>query len=361
MTTISLLQRSTNFLLEVPNISKLNSMFSPIFTIRNMQWRVFITKNVSDSTEYLAVHLFCHELFSWNCSRAASATFKLLTFNGDGNAFEKVLDPCIYDNTKRSYGIVQFIRWCDLFDADKNYVLDDKITFDINITVAPNQKNNSAILLNSVDKCCKNGGLATFRIVVCNMMNLMAVRSPAFRLRGLTWRLIVCKNHLGRLCINLSDRKKPKRFHCEMAMSIKLIPWKDDVKPIEHLMVASMNNDNHNAFSYAIPLPWNELINPDSGYIKYNSIRFEIEFLASTPNSERMACMASNPSKKNEHTKLACVICLQTIIDQEVSITLCGHLFCTSCITNSVRDFGRCPSCNKNITEAQVHRAYLPL
>jgi SNF2 family DNA or RNA helicase len=57
----------------------------------------------------------------------------------------------------------------------------------------------------------------------------------------------------------------------------------------------------------------------------------------------------------NNVVKQDCPICLDTIKEFDLGITICGHLFCYSCISTIIKESktsgiaSKCPNCNKNI------------
>ncbi|XP_031490202.1 uncharacterized protein LOC116257511 [Nymphaea colorata] len=55
---------------------------------------------------------------------------------------------------------------------------------------------------------------------------------------------------------------------------------------------------------------------------------------------------------------LTCAICMDTM--KEETSTLCGHIFCHSCITRAINLQKRCPTCRRKLSTSNVHRIYLP-
>jgi len=57
----------------------------------------------------------------------------------------------------------------------------------------------------------------------------------------------------------------------------------------------------------------------------------------------------------NKVTQENCAICLDTIKEHDLGITICGHLYCYSCISTIIKESkssstpGKCPNCNKSI------------
>lgn len=54
--------------------------------------------------------------------------------------------------------------------------------------------------------------------------------------------------------------------------------------------------------------------------------------------------------------KESCIICLGKVKGACLGVTICGHIFCHSCITNYVATSGKCPSCNKHIQGKDIFK-----
>ncbi|XP_055544653.1 E3 ubiquitin-protein ligase RNF4-like [Wyeomyia smithii] len=53
-----------------------------------------------------------------------------------------------------------------------------------------------------------------------------------------------------------------------------------------------------------------------------------------------------------------CPICFEPIFKKGASSTICGHLFCYSCITHEIKMRKKCPLCQRKLTQYRVHRIY---
>ncbi|KAF2882730.1 hypothetical protein ILUMI_23463 [Ignelater luminosus] len=54
-----------------------------------------------------------------------------------------------------------------------------------------------------------------------------------------------------------------------------------------------------------------------------------------------------------------CPICLENMENKEISATVCGHIFCTSCITAAVRSNRSCPNCRAALTLKKIHPLFI--
>jgi late competence protein required for DNA uptake (superfamily II DNA/RNA helicase) len=66
---------------------------------------------------------------------------------------------------------------------------------------------------------------------------------------------------------------------------------------------------------------------------------------------------ASPVEEKEEDNRLKCAICMDTM--QEETSTICGHLFCQSCIQGAIKTQKKCPTCRKKLTMKNIHRIYI--
>jgi len=63
---------------------------------------------------------------------------------------------------------------------------------------------------------------------------------------------------------------------------------------------------------------------------------------------------------------IKCPVCLDTLFDilqQEkcINSTICGHVFCETCIAAAVKSSRSCPSCRHVLSAANVYPLYLPI
>ncbi len=54
-----------------------------------------------------------------------------------------------------------------------------------------------------------------------------------------------------------------------------------------------------------------------------------------------------------------CAICMDAVGAKELASTVCGHVFCWSCIQESLKARKKCPTCRKGLRATQVHRLYV--
>jgi len=71
-----------------------------------------------------------------------------------------------------------------------------------------------------------------------------------------------------------------------------------------------------------------------------------------------------HPSNSNnlpvevKEVKLTCAICMDSM--KEETSTICGHIFCRSCIMSAIQFQKKCPTCRRKLSMANIHRIFLP-
>lgn len=54
----------------------------------------------------------------------------------------------------------------------------------------------------------------------------------------------------------------------------------------------------------------------------------------------------------------SCPICMNSL--DEACSTICGHVFCQSCIKQAIKSQKKCPTCRRKLTTSNFHRVFLP-
>lgn len=347
MTTANI--TSNNFFVTISEIRKLDSIKLPEVSFYGIPWVVQVRKRKGKGGDQLslAAYLFCAKDETLNSTQAAVSSFELLSFNGDQDSVKYHSIPYIFDRPQLGYGVHDLIKWDELFDEDKKYVMNDSIKMKIEIkTEDPNQPNKSSLKFERINADC--GCLMNFRLTVENVENLMAVRSPQFKLRGMLMDLTVFKGHTSHVGVYLFCKFANVSY--KMTMTAKLISSNENMHQIEKS--GSLKMKHYEMLKLEDIVSWNEVFNPENGFINNNSIVFEVEIKESEiPNA---AASVTVP-------KLECCICFSDIINEEISSTPCGHTFCSYCITKAVEDFGVCPLCKEPVRKDDLRRIFLPM
>lgn len=361
MTTINVVKQSygENFLMIVPNIRQLKSMWTDEIIKQGVTWRIKVAKEMHYDEAYLGIYLYCiNSDKSSKWSNAATASFKLYPWHGKESAIVKHLRPFVFSCSNNANGFGKFIDWDTLCGMYERYVQGDAIRMILNIEADKSDENEKSVLVfEHFDKCCGNVGQAKFRLTIKNVQNLMALRTSAFRMRGIPWYLTVFK-HMNQLGISL-DPTVQNIDCCQMRMLVKLISSKAGNTVLKSIEKRIKNRESLTMDSL---MPWYELLHMDNRFMTDNAIIIHIE-LYDEDEPEEMAPKAKKRKKnsEDEYKPLECPVCYHTIGSQPVSFTSCGHLFCTPCITNAVERLRMCPTCQTEINMNSVNQAFLPL
>lgn len=350
---------STNFCFRVSKISSLTTIWSPECVIHGIPWKVKVSKNIIRGNESLGVYLRCEKNDNTsNWSHAALASFKPRSFVDDANAVKYHLQPQIFDNSGLGFGTDSLIAWKDLFDVQKGFVKNDAITFDIKIKAAdPNDAKKSNLICAIVEKSCEEGCVATFRLTVNNIDNLMAVRTNQLILRNFVWYLTVYKHNSSFLGIRLENLRSADECSCDVRMSIKLIS-STEAKKIKRVKTANVKRLGIMEVSNLVS--WVELLKPKNGYVDDGSIIIEVE-LKVTNIVGHDQNNGNHIAAKNEEKllKVECAICFEGVVNKELASVLCGHTFCTVCITEALEARKMCPMCGTPAKLEDLRRIYL--
>lgn len=75
-------------------------------------------------------------------------------------------------------------------------------------------------------------------------------------------------------------------------------------------------------------------------------------------NSEADLDLSQSSDGGAPSRSVICPICFDSIFKKQASSTVCGHLFCYSCIKTEIQLRHKCPLCKRKITRSQIHPIY---
>lgn len=355
--------RRANVCLEIPNISKLNKIWSPEVFVQGVPWKMNVCKKANGRKEGLGVYLHSAKKDKpENWSHPAFATLKLLPFD-NAKPIKIICEPYVFDNSDFGYGSHSLIEWQNLFDAEKKFVQNDTINLDISIEAADSdEQRRSKLSFEYIGISCRDGCMSSFRFSITNIKSLMAVRSPQYAKQKLPWDFTVLKNSSSSLYLRLKSKIQDKKAPYKVRVRAKVMSSKGEHKTIEVMQDKIFENSCD--LVYFDVLSWEELFKPENGLVNNNSITMEVDIETNKPegmaNSDQNSG-ASVSGRQSKRRKMECSVCLATIANQEVSCTKCGHLFCTTCITDSIRVHNKCPACNTFLVLKDLRTLFLPL
>lgn len=338
--------------IRIPNISKLDTFWTPDFIVDGIPWKVSIKKKLVIN-EYLAAHLYCakkEKPLDW--SQPAQFSIKLLSFDANVTAIEYSNQPFIYDHIGSGFGKLSFIKWNNLFDVNKSYVKNDTIQLEFHVEIADqNETTKSKLVLTNIEKRQEDCCWSKYRLTVTNIENLMAIRKPEIILQNISWYLTVYKSRSGKLGVYLGSQNTEQRATLKRTMSIKLLSSKGATKSIEKIG----NNDVGDTSVLTVDdiTSWTELLKPENGFVENGSIVMEVAIKMTQPTEANI--------DQAKRLKLECPICMDGFANKDLSNLPCGHMFCSPCINTAIGNSKRCPSCNTPATKDGLRRCFLPM
>lgn len=343
----------------VSQISQLEAVRLPEIHICGIPWIVELRKIRRDDEVVMGIYLYCgRKDKTCNWTYVATASFKLLSFDVHQRAIEFNSIPHVFDRSGNGFGANSFIKWVDLFRARYQFVRDDTIELEIKVKAEdPNHLQRGILQFECIDNSCDCNSKATYRLTVLNVSNLMAVATPSFQSRGLSWNIIIFKEPASALGMLLQSKTMLKNVSCEMTMSVKLVSLNQQVGPIERFTIEKMEWPKVMYMRNIVT--WTELVKPENGYINQydDSIVLEVEIKSEKPNGQ---IAIDAPDYPPNLVQMECV-CLECIVAQDISCTPCGHMFCTACVTANLKARGVCPSCGVPVQSNDLRRLFIPV
>lgn len=350
---------------EVTKISSLKEIYTPEVTLQGVPWRINIIKSESNgepTVSTMGIFLHCENKSDSLVERSfpASATVTLLSF--DEKVMPKVyhIPPYVYGKSGSNHGTLDFIEWSRLANGSCSFVKDDAINLNIHIHVAdPVDQNQSVLYLEELDKCCNQSDHASFGLTITRIDDLLAVRTQSFILHDLLWNLTVFKNHSKHLGIRLECIGQPNDITCNVKLSLKLISSFERVDAKDDVRKQQIGREGSMCVNRFIT--WNELMSDQNGFVINGTIQLKINLKVGKPEGDVVSFKKRRLQDEAASIKMECSICLESILQQEVSSLACSHLFCSNCIHQFVARNKFCPICKMPAKLTDLRRTRLPM
>ncbi|KAL3876817.1 hypothetical protein ACJMK2_034611, partial [Sinanodonta woodiana] len=135
---------------------------------------------------------------------------------------------------------------------------------------------------------------ATFSFIIENISKMKeSTLSPSCMVRNLPWKIMAMQRinqnadkynqkSLG-FFLQCNAESESTSWSCNAAAELKVVNWKPDgedfVRKIQHLFYSKENDWGYSHF-----LPWNELLDPDKGYVEDDKVHLEVFVKADAPH-----------------------------------------------------------------------------
>lgn len=357
-----------NFTLE--NLQNFKEFRSEIFYVRGNPWSLRFSKSITDNQSFLAVFLLS-KIKNQLGIGAVMADFsaKLLSRKFDGETHTESTGPMLYEINERGWGRRTFMKWDELVDPEKGYVHNDMCKLVVKVKASPLQIDDQLLEFVPIPRCCDGTSRGKFRIKVNEVIDFVDVCSPSFNLKNFRWRISVSKSEnnesgyfLQIQLYNLSLAPERCGISCTATITHKLVPFDSKIEPFVK-KVKNRKFSQSLKISDCKMIPWNEMMKPEKKFVQNNSFELEIVIKieeAKEQEAARALKRAAYDKNNQGFIRIECPICFQWLIDQPISLLSCGHMYCTVCIVESLKQKKICPLCLKESTENELRKVHLP-
>lgn len=342
---------------------------SAVFFVRGNPWTVEMRKTKNKiGIEILTFSLSSNvDDKSGQWAIVAVHSEKIISYKFGGQSHQKKLQHAFH--SKKSRFDIKFIQWNQLVDPANGYVKNDTCKIKIKVRASELQKltENKWITFETIH-CCDRCSTGKFRIKINNIEDFFGSCFLTW-LNTSSWEISICRsrnltnaaNEVQSdecLYLNLGRHNKALNVLNRVSILCKLISSDPKTESKQSNVVWEFSGMQSYASSNL--LTWNDLVNPQNQYIQNDSITIEVDMKVETVN-ETARIAKKRPASDSDATNLTCFICLEGLIDRSISSLLCGHMFCTVCIENSLQQRKCCPICNGKAVPRQLHKVFLPL
>lgn len=299
--------------------------------------------NLAEKTEDVLVVNFYLEndgenSVDWAC--VALLSVKLLRSTDIEHALHRQIEPFVFDAKNKACGPKVLIKWNNLFKAEYGYVSNDSCKFEVEIDAGPiqNVSSDQWLKFDIIEKCCDKSTSGKFGLAINNLHESNQVCSPVIHFNNSMWRILVMKDE--NLTVSLWKVEtmphptiRPKKF---------IVVLKSFNQNVDSIKKVTMTTGIHPSPLELFAMPWKDLVDSQKIFIENGSFNLEIE----------MKINATEESTGGDFD-MECPICLGSMftMNRSISVTDCGHLFCTPCITKHLNKFPGgnklCPACQQ--------------
>lgn len=367
MSTISTSIEEVPFRLTIKKIDELKSIRSSPVIVQDLPWQIELYRREAkdeNSIDTLSIYLHClsNNKLQWFCG--AMATVRLQSFKNNRPSLLNAIQPWVFCADELVWSCKGFIRWADLFDANNGYVKNNQIVIDVKISARKFPHINDRSLQYSTN--ARNSAKLSFQIA--HVSDLMAAATSAFDFSGLQWKIVVRRKQFvdGD---SWSQAYLSVDLYCATNQSSK---WKRKI--FTKFTLKSEHDAHVQSFDEAKKygnscrnrgiskfLLWSTLMARRNGYVVNDSITMDVEIRDHSEDADDNNNNGASGSRQLPRIEMSCSICLEDMIGRELLSTTCGHIFCKSCILDSIALRSRCPNCQARLVKKDLHPIYLPL
>lgn len=314
---------------------------SQIVVLYGISWYVKLSKRSTNVVDVLLVCSPKATTMDWTCEAKAKIT--LCSSRPKQRSYTKILAKTEFKNGSESNGISPFITWSGF----KEYSYDEQVLVDVMLSANPAFYYNQSEILQFATK-------SLFHLE--NVSQLNSKSTATMTVGGTNWYINFRKKD-AYLAIYVHEQRDPLNqywsWDVQCSLKLKSFSNRKEYKKREFDHCFTFNS---HGWGYSKFLHWDEFIDPSKNYVSKNKAVFEIELNVSPPKP-----LWDIDQENSIHlgNSLECPICFCCVIDREPVTTLCGHLFCETCIKQAITDNHECPLCKTKAVQSDLRTIYL--
>lgn len=274
----------------------------------------------------------------WAC--VASLSVKLLRSTDVEHALHRQIGPFVFDVKNKVCGQKVLFKWNDLLKAENGYVHNDSCKFEVEIDAGQiqNVSSDQWLKFDIIEKCCDKSTSGIFGLTINNLHESNQVCSPEIHFNNSIWRILVMKDEQ----LTVSLWKVETMSHSTISAKKFITVLKSFDQNVNSIKKVTKTTGIHPSPLELFSMPWKDLADSQKKFIENGSFNLEIEMK-----------MHATEESTGGGFDMECPICLGSMftMNRGISVTSCGHLFCTECISQHfavTTTFGKfCPACQQ--------------
>lgn len=314
-------------------------------TLSNLKWKVNISKRATSG--YIGVYLASQSKCAtdkWTCE--AQAAFKL-RHKDDHNdkPVVKFLSKRQFSNENPCHGIEEFMEWNEFLER---FVTNNKVNFEIEISTNP---------LASMPASDIDQRYVKFRVSIKNVSKKDATRyTPEVVVGGIRWKMEFQKgSDAFSIFLRATTEDMAPNWSYKVNATFSLLSYSADGSPFARQIEKVFRRELQSSWGYKEFISWEKLMDTDKSYVLNDCVILEIAIKVDEPKAD---WEIGQPSLSKGTSLLECCLCYDCFPSGEIFSTRCGHLFCQSCFTKSIKNNPVCSMCKADTSLTELHPIY---
>lgn len=357
-----------SFRFKVDDVRDLEEFHSRSYFVRGQEWFFRVSKKEAEQNREPSPAVVLVTKFRDDSKKYAivsSATLELVSSKMPWKNQGRI--ECVFRPVSPIWGFQNFMPWDLFLNPELGYVNNNMCEFKVKLSTSPlhDVTKNDLMKMETIESCCDHCSNGKFRFTIHQFRDFIGSCSPEITLCGVSWLIVFFKtskyldeneelkdNYLRIQLQYRGDVKSPYRA----TMTCKLVPSNGFGNPVDKKnknMVFNVRSEHHNMDMVS----WQTLSETKNGFVKDGTFVIEIKLHIEKVNAQTET---KKMGVNRKLVELECSICFEDMIVRHPSILRCGHMFCKTCIVQSLKRRQFCPLCNKYAQLNQLISVILP-